>query len=74
MVPKSPIKQFCPRGHDTFLLLSILALFLSACSFIQPDDKRDWKSPTFHWHDYQPSKTSPDFDMHISGDTVKNRP
>jgi len=59
----------------SLILLSILALFLSGCSFIEPDTQSRWH-PTFTWHDYQPSTPNTiHFDLvYISGDTVKNTP
>jgi PBP1b-binding outer membrane lipoprotein LpoB len=35
------------------ILLSILALFLSGCSFIEPDCGQHWKAPTGHFEPYQ---------------------
>ena len=61
---------------NSLILTIVLALFIPACAFLQPDDNRNWKPPTQHFEPYQsPIQNNVHFELVIvSGDTVKNNP
>jgi len=54
--------------------LAVLHLFLSGCATFEPDNGPTQTPPTFHWHEYVPPKTTPEFIIYFSGSTLKNIP
>lgn len=55
-----------------WLFLALIYLSITGCATFEPDDGRHLTPPTFHWHEYVPPKTAPEFDVVLSGSTLKN--